>query len=163
MRHKRLKLIVLFLLAVGQAGLQAQESVGAAGGNASGNSGSASYSIGQVVYQTRIATNGSVAEGVQQPYEISVVTAIKEMPRINLLVTAWPNPTTGSLTLSIGEPEISGLSYRLYDMIGKILLNEKITANRTHISMSKFVPSTYYLKIVSGDKEIKTFKIIKTN
>lgn len=162
MRHKKLKLSVVLLLGLGLTGLQAQTSVNATGSNASGSGGSASYSVGQVVYTTHTGTSGSVAEGVQQPYEISVVTAIEEAKGINLSVTAYPNPTTDYLTLSIGEFDISNLSYQLYDMNGRLLQNEKITGSQTSIVMSNLVPATYFVKVIQGSKEVKTFKIIKT-
>ena len=161
MKHKRLKLSALLLLGLGLTGLQAQESVNATGGNASGSGGSASYSVGQVVYTTNTGTNGSVSQGVQQPYEISVVTGIEEAKGINLSVSAYPNPTTDYLTLSIGEFEISNLSYQLYDMNGKLLQSEKISGNQTSIVMSNLVPSSYFVKVIQGNKEVKTFKIIK--
>jgi len=59
MRHKRLKLNTVLLLGIGLTGLQAQTSVNATGGNASGGGGSASYSVGQVVYTTNTGTSGS--------------------------------------------------------------------------------------------------------
>ena len=61
----------------------AQEGINVTGANASGSGGSASYTVGQMVYQTNTGTNGSVAEGVQQPYEISIVTAIEKAHGIN--------------------------------------------------------------------------------
>ena len=131
MRHKRLKLSTVLLLGLGLTGVQAQTSVNATGGDASGGGGSVSYSVGQVVYTTHTGTSGSVAEGVQQPYEISVVTGLEEAQSINLSVTAYPNPTTDYLTLRIDEFEISNLSFQLYDMNGKLLQNEKITGNQT--------------------------------
>ena len=161
MRHKRLKLSAVLLLGLGLTGLQAQESINATGNNASGSGGSASYSVGQVVYTTNTGTNGSVAQGVQQPYEISVVTAIEEAKGINLSVSAYPNPTTDYLTLRIDELEISNLSFQLYDMTGKLLQSEKITGNQTSIVMSNLVPATYFVKVIQGNKEFKTFKIIK--
>jgi hypothetical protein len=161
MRHKRLQLIVLLLLGLGLTGLQAQKSVNATGGNASGSGGSVSYSVGQVVYTTNTGTNGSVAQGIQQPFEISVVTGLEEAKDINLMVTTYPNPTTDFLTLSISEFDISNLSYQLYDMQGKLLQNEKITENETSIAMKCLVPATYFVKVIQGNKEIKTFKIIK--
>ena len=161
MQHKRLKLSVVFLLGLGLIGLQAQENVNATGGNASGSGGSASYSVGQVVYTSNTETDGSVTQGVQQPYEIWVATAIEEAQAINLLVTAYPNPTTDYLTLRIDEFDISNLSYQLYDMQGKLLRDEKITSNHTSIVMSNLVAATYFLKVVQGNKEIKTFKIVK--
>jgi hypothetical protein len=161
MRHKKLKLTAVLLLGLGLIGLQAQESVNVTGGNASGSGGSASYSVGQVVYTTNTGTTGSVAQGVQQPYEISVVTAIEEAKGINLSITAYPNPTTDYLTLRIDEFEISNLSFQLYDMNGKLLQNEKITGNQTSIVMSNLVPATYFVIVTNGSQTIKEFKIIK--
>ena len=161
MRHKRLKLSTVLLLGLGLTGVQAQTSVNATGGDASGGGGSVSYSVGQVVYTTHTGTSGSVAEGVQQPYEISVVTGLEEAQSINLSVTAYPNPTTDYLTLRIDEFEISNLSFQLYDMNGKLLQNEKITGNQTSIAMGNLVPANYFVKVIQGNKEVKTFKIIK--
>jgi len=161
MKYKKLKLSAVLLLGLGLTGLQAQESVNATGGNASGSGGSASYSVGQVAYQTHTGTNGSVSEGVQQPFEISVVTAIEEAKGINLSFTAYPNPTTDYLTLEVKEFELSNLHFQLYDINGKLLQNEKITGNQTSIVMSNLVPATYFVKVVQENKEVKTFKIIK--
>ncbi|MDD4149703.1 MAG: T9SS type A sorting domain-containing protein [Bacteroidales bacterium] len=161
MKHKRLKFSAVLLLGLGITSLQAQTSINATGGNASGSGGSVSYSVGQVVYTTNTGTNGSVAQGVQQAFEISVVTGLEQAKGINLAISAYPNPTTDYLTLSIDEFDISNLSYQLYDMNGKLLQNEKITGNQTSIVMSNLVPATYFVKINQGTKEVKSFKIIK--
>ena len=161
MKKKQLKLSALLLLGLGLTGLQAQESINATGGNASGSVGSASYSVGQIVYTTNTGTNGSVAQGVQQPYEISVVTAIEEAKDITLSVSAYPNPTSDYLTLHIEEIDILNLSYQLFDMNGKLLQNEKITGDQTNIVMSNLEPATYIMKVIQENKEVKTFKIIK--
>ncbi len=161
MRYRRLKLSTILLLGLGLTGLQAQESGNATGGNAIGSDGSVSFSVGQVVYTTYTGINGSVAEGVQQPYEISVVTAIEEAKGIKLSVKAFPNPTTDYLTLEVKEFELSALQFHLYDTRGKLLQNEKITGTQTSIVMSNFLPATYFVKVSQGNKELKTFKIIK--
>ena len=161
MRHERLKLSAVLLLGLGLTGLQAQESVNATGGNASGSGGSISYSVGQVAYQTHTGTNGSVAQGVQQAYEISVITAIEQAKGISLSVTAYPNPTTDYLTLEVKDFEFSTLSFQLYDMNGKLLQSEKITGNQTSILTSNLLPASYFVKVIQGNKEVKTFKIIK--
>jgi len=141
--------------------LQAQESVNGTGGNASGSGGSASYSVGQVVYTTNTGTSGSVAQGVQQPYEIWVATSIEEVKDINLSVLAYPNPTTNFLTLITEEFDVSNLSYQLYAINGKLLQTEKIIGNQTSIDMSNFVNANYFVKVVKNNKEVKIFKIIK--
>ncbi len=161
MRHFKLKLSVMLLFVLGLTGLQAQESINASGNNASGGEGSVSYSVGQIVYTTNTGTPGSVSQGVQQPFEISIVTGLDEAKCINLSVTAYPNPTTDYLTLRIGEFDISNLSYQLYDLNGKLLRNEKLSGNATQINMRNYVPSTYFVKVITGNQSIKTFKIIK--
>jgi len=161
MRHKRLKLSAVLLLGLGLTGLQAQTSVNATDGDVSSSGGSVSYSVGQVVYTTHAGTSGSVAEGVQQPYEISVVTGLEETKGINLSVSAYPNPTTDYLTLEVKDVELLNLHFQLYDMNGKLLQNEKITGNQTSIVMSNLLPATYFVKVIQGNKEVKTFKIIK--
>ena len=161
MKHKRLKLSALLFLGLGLTGLQAQESVNATGGDALGSGGSASYSVGQVVYTTNTGTNGSVAQGVQQAFEISVVTGLEEAKGINLSVSAYPNPTTDYLTLEVKDVELLNLHFEMYDMHGKLLQNEKSTGNQTSTVMSNLVPATYFVKVIQGNKEFKTFKIIK--
>ena len=161
MRYRKLKLSAALLLGFGLTGLQAQTSVNAIGGDATGSGGSVSYSVGQVVYTTNNGTNGSVVEGVQQPYEILVVTAIKEAKDINLSVSAYPNPTTDYLTLEVKEFELANLSFQLYNITGKLLQSKKITGNQTSIVMSNLAPAMYFVKVIQDNKEVKTFKVIK--
>lgn len=160
MLHKKLKLNVILLLGLGLTGLQAQEAIPIAGGNASGSEGSASYTVGQVIFTTYTGINGSVSQGVQQPFEISVVTGLEDVKGIILYALVYPNPTNDFLTLSIENLEVSNLSYQLLNMSGKLLEAKKIEGNHTIISLSKLVPSTYFLKIMENNKEVKTFKII---
>lgn len=160
MRHTRLKLFAVLLLGLGLTGLQAQESVNATGGNALGSGGSASYSIGLVVYTTHTGINGSLAQGVQQPFEISVI-GIEETKGINLTVSAYPNPTTDFLMLRVVDFEVSNLSYQLYDTQGKLLQSEKITGKQTSIDMSNLVPAIYFVIVIQANKLVKTFKAIK--
>ncbi len=167
MISKKLKLSIL-LLSLGLTS-QAQQATVAAGGTASGNGGTVSYSIGQVVYTTSTGTNGSVAQGVQQTYEITAVTGIEEAKGISLEVSAYPNPTTDYLTLNVGASTSLNdqpMSYKLYDMNGKIIETKKIVDENTTIVMSNLLPANYFLtviKIMDGKspQEVKTFKITK--
>ena len=162
MRHKKLKLSAVLLLGLGLTGLQAQTAVPATGSNASGSGGTVSYSVGQVVYTTNTGgSNGSVAQGVQQPFEISVVTGLEETKGIILSVSAYPNPTTDFLNLKVENYDNTNLSYQLFDISGKLLETKKITGNETSINTSNLVPATYFLKVTENNKEVKTFKIIK--
>ena len=167
MISKKLKLSVL-LLSLGLTA-QAQQATVTAGGTASGNGGTVSYSIGQVVYTTATGTTGSVSQGVQQAYEITAVTGIEEAKEISLEVSAYPNPTTDNLTLTIGASTSFNdqpMSYKLYDMNGKVIETQKIINDQTIIVMSNLLPANYFLTVVKtmdgkSPQEVKTFKITK--
>lgn len=161
MQHKKLILSVVILSGLGLTGLQAQESVIISGGNASGTGGTASYSIGQVVYTANSGTNGSLIQGVQQPYEISLVTGLKEAKMIELICSVYPNPAIDFVKLKVGDYDTENLTYKLYNSNGNLLENKKIEGNETNIVMSNLVPGIYFLKVIDKNKEIKTFKIIK--
>lgn len=70
MNHIKAKLSVLFLSGLGLTGLQAQQTVPATGGNATGSGGTVNYTVGQAAYTTQTGSNGTITQGVQQPFEI---------------------------------------------------------------------------------------------
>ena len=158
MKHKKVKLSVL-LLGLGLTA-QAQQATTATGGDASGSGGTVAYSLGQIVYTTNTGTNGSVAQGVQQPYEISIVLGIEDNS-INLELVAYPNPTTNFLTLNVDKAELSTLNFQLYDILGKLIESRKIISSTETIGMANLPSATYFLKVSNNNNEVKTFKIIK--
>ena len=142
----------------GLGALQAQETAPAAGGNAAGVGGSSSYTVGQIVYTTNTGTNGSLTQGVQQPYEISITTGI-DVKSIHLDLTVYPNPTTKFLTLKTENSE--NISYQLFNLEGKIIEYKKVNQNTTTIKMAELPKTIYFLKITKNNQIVKTFKIIK--
>ena len=174
MKQNRLFIYTIFLLAVSFTNVQAQESPTTAGGEAGGSGGTASYTVGQVFYTTQTGTNGNgVVQGVQQPYEISVVTGIPEAKGINLSVSAYPNPVTDYLILKIdnnyvqtmyasSQQELSQLRYQIIDIDGKIIKTDNIIAIETKINTENLVQGNYFLRLIDNNKAIKVFKIIKT-
>ncbi len=158
--------LLTFLVAIVVMGLfqevHAQKGLHVSGGSAEGN-GSLSYSIGQLVYSAFTGSNGSLVQGVQQPYEITIVGIVEEKPSIH--VQAYPNPTNDQLILNISGPyKVQNLDYELFNSQGSLMENKIITNNHLIISMAKFVPATYFLKInTKNNKQLSklTFKIIK--
>jgi hypothetical protein len=141
--------------------IQAQNAIPASGSNASGSGGTVSYSIGQVVYTTCTSTSGSVTNGVQQPFEISVITGLEETKDINLICSVYPNPTSSFLTLKVENFDKEDLSFKLFDSNGKLLERKMVTGNETIIPMTNLFSGIYFLKVINSEKEIKTFKIIR--
>lgn len=159
MKNKTMLLMAFFLLSL--TGLQSQETVLTTGGNASGSGGSASYSIGQVLYTNIVGATGSVEHGIQQPFEISTFVGIDDNLGISLSLSVYPNPTTDFLNLKVENEDYKNLSYQLYDINGRQLLNEKMIDNNTNIKMSHLQKDIYYLIIMDNHKLVKVFKIIK--
>ena len=157
---KRTKLLLLFL-GIATTSLYAQEAVPATGGEASGTGGTVSYTVGQVLYNTNSGISNSEAQGVQQPYEISIVVGIEAQQGISLLCQAYPNPSTNYLVLEVENYDLKDLHYQLLDVSGKLLKSKRIESTTSTISMKDYVPSVYLLQVVSESTIIQTFKIIK--
>ena len=160
MNQMKIKKLLIATLLLGAFQAQAQEAVATAGGDASGTNGNVSYTVGQVVYTTNTGTTGSVAQGVQQPFEIQTVLGAENF-NINLQLAVYPNPTTNWLQLEVRNTDFANLSYQLFDLNGKMILNEKITAETSSIQMERLPAAIFLLKVVNNNKEVKTFKIIK--
>jgi len=139
----------------------AQQAVSTAGGEATGAGGTMSFTIGQSDYITITGNSGMVMQGVQQPFEILVVTGIESDNKITLECTVYPNPATDFLTLKIPRDYLENPSYQLLDINGKLLKVRLIEKAETSISLQDCPPATYLLKVVDKNKEIKTFQIIK--
>lgn len=155
------RFIVLCTAGMLWAGLaQAQESANVSGGDATGNGGTASYSIGQVLYSTVNGSTGTITQGVQQPYEITNV-GVNET-ELNISLIAFPNPTADKITLEISNYNNERLSFQLLDIHGKLLYNGQIAAQQTVLNMHSLPAATYFLNIVSPEnKKVQSFKIAK--
>jgi hypothetical protein len=157
---KNIKVILIFLFLGAALTSNAQQATTASGGNAFGNGGSSSYSVGQIVYTTNVGSNGSMAQGVQQPYEISIVFGVEDN-LINLNFNLYPNPTSNFLTLSISDIDLSVLSFELFGSDGKLIEAKKITTFNEVICLENLSSGAYFLKIINNYQQIKLFKIIK--
>ncbi|HLV43281.1 MAG TPA: T9SS type A sorting domain-containing protein [Brumimicrobium sp.] len=156
MVHKKINLCVL-LLGIGITA-NAQHATTASGGDASGSGGSTAYSIGQVAYTTQTSSTGTVNQGVQQTYAITV--GVKEVELFNS-ITVFPNPVTDHLTLKIDGYADEKLTYQVFDMQGKLMESDEITGSETIIDMGQYSKATYFIKLMDKNNLIQSFKIIK--
>ena len=148
-----------FLLTFSVNAQTSHQVLSATGGDATGSGGTVAFSVGQIVYTTSTGTTGSVAQGVEQAYEISSV-GIKETA-LNISLSVFPNPTSDFLTLKVQDYNNEALSYNLLDEQGKLVLNEQITTQDTQIAMSTLVRGAYFINVLQANKKIQIFKIIK--
>ena len=145
--------LILGTLAFGQT------SMNASGGGTSNTSGSISYSIGQVAYQSTSNTSGSVSQGVQHAFEISTLSM--EENALNLSLMAYPNPTQELLNLRVGNYNKEKLAYKLVDLEGKAISEASMHSEETTIDMKQLPVATYFVEVHNEGKKVQTFKIIK--
>ncbi|MBN2807815.1 MAG: T9SS type A sorting domain-containing protein [Prolixibacteraceae bacterium] len=164
MRKNSSNFFVIILLFFGVTRLSAQADFASAGGNASGNGGSLSYTIGLVNFTMNSGSVGCVSQGVQHAYEIGVIDGITVSAVIELAVFVYPNPAADFLILkhtAMPSNQSGQLSFKLYDMKGQLLKREMIINSETLIEVNHYAPSTYFLTVNKNDEEIKSFKIVK--
>jgi hypothetical protein len=158
---KRMVLLVfLFYITTGKA----QYAITTAGKSTYDSAGEISYTVGQIAFETTKNSNGSIAAGVQQPFEITTVLSNLSNPdfsELNIKLMAYPNPAVNNITLNIKDGNKHNLYCQIIDINGKLLLDTKITENETSIQMENYTKSTYFLKITQDNKQVKIFKIIK--
>jgi hypothetical protein len=138
----------------------AQQGIHSSGGNASGTGGSVSYSMGQVFYTQQTGSNGSLNQGVQQPYEL-VVTEVKNPVSALIKCEVFPNPTVKELNLRISGEKLEKGNWKLIDLRGVTLLQGELSNAETLIPMANQPMAAYTLQVLSEEKLVKTFKVIK--
>jgi hypothetical protein len=138
-----------------------QQSTVSGGGEAAGSGGSVSYSIGQAAYATNASTSGTVTQGVQQPFEIFVVSGLPDLYS-SISATLFPNPAHSSVILSM---EVSNREtvFQLTDAGGKLIRSGNIIAKKTSIDIQGLAEACYHLNVLVSNEVVKTFKLIKTN
>lgn len=137
-----------------------QVSTNATGGTASGNGGTVTYSIGQVLFEQ--ANNGEflITQGIQHAYEI--YTNEKEEIKSSFSFNVYPNPTSDNLTIFIKEGIVDKQYCQLYDALGKLLIKESINSNYTQISLSNLPTAAYNLCIYNKENQkVQSYTIIK--
>lgn len=153
-------LLFLCLTAFTLLHVKAQEATTAAGGQATGSGGTASYTIGQIVYTTSQGNEGSVSRGLQQSYQISVLGGI-ENTAVHLDISAYPNPTADYLTLSIDHFERGNYQYQLIDVAGTSLQQNHLLEIDNRLDLNDYKPGIYFCVVKHQNRVIKKFKIIK--
>lgn len=140
--------------------LQAQQGTVPTGGDAVGTNGSVSYTVGQVDYGSASGPTGVLTEGVQQPYEIVVITAVEEEEG-NMDLKVYPNPTADNVVLQMDPAQVGHMSFTLYDAEGKVVFGNTLRNDRTTIRMADLSNATYFLAVYRNGAAVRSFRITK--
>ncbi len=156
-QKKILTVVLFFIVHI----LSAQHGFTASGGDASGVGGSFSYSVGQVFYTTTINQSGTVSQGNQQSIELFVLSN-PELTTLTLKAVTYPNPASDYVVLSLSDStSLRNLSYGLYDLHRRLVIQNKLYNSNTKIDLSRFGSGSYVLQVFQDNKKLKSFKIIK--
>lgn len=161
MKNYQLTLLWMILCLIPVTAVNAQSGANSAGIIASGSGGKVSASVGQVFTNTNSSGSHYAVEGVQQPYEISVITSNEELNEIAEQITVYPNPFIDAVNIKFGNSHGSNNSYVLMDINSKPVKQGMIDADETVIDGSFLSKGTYILSILNGNALAKSFKIIK--
>jgi hypothetical protein len=162
MKKKMMILLTMFFLLPGISVLYAQEEVDVLGGDSSGSGGTVSYSVGQVAVSAVSGSSGSIRQGVQQPWEIYLVTGLDAWNGITLDCQVYPNPVGDFLKLKVEGWNWDKLSFKLCDASGRIYLIGEVHQIETTIPVSDLLPGVYLFTVTNKiGLHINTYKIIK--
>ena len=120
--------------------------------------GAVSYSIGQVIYTDYSNKEGSSSSGVQQPYEISLATAIQSNISAKSL-HVYPNPSSHFIHIK-NETE-STWEYKLINTHGEIFRKGIVDSINDKVWINDLEPGFYFLVFTNIAKQFKFIKIIK--
>jgi hypothetical protein len=154
----KIKLLSILLLGFSLETL-AQTGIVASGVKATGSGGTVNYSVGPIIFKK---PNGQPAtDGLQQPFEILTLSS-DEFNTTSIDLSFYPNPTATDLHLLLKSKESDVFYFQLSSLDGKALVSvQKILTEDTIVNMEAYPKGIYLLQVTSGNKNIKTFKIIK--
>ena len=148
--------LILLLFFSFSLALTAQEIISTQGHSYSNASGGIDFTIGEVVIFT--GTNG-INDHTQGFHQTNWNFVGMEDFAHDYDATIFPNPTEDALI--IRTMTFANVSYTLYDAQGKLLLQDKLSAEQTAIQVSQLAPGSYSLLLNNETQNLKTFKLIK--
>ncbi len=129
---------------------------------ADGNRCSATYTSGKLVFKVLSGKTGYAPQGVHQAYEITIATIAEKPGETDKECIAYPNPVDGTMKLVIRPFNDENMWYRIYDMNGVLLKENKIENKELVIPVENVPSATWLVKVVNNGTEVKLFKIEKT-
>ena len=157
---KMIILLNIFAMLLYSGICTSQQVISAAGGSGTGTNVQLSWTVGEPVIETFTGSSAILTQGFHQSKLL--VTALDPMVFPGLILTVFPNPVSSSLQLDVKGDVRTNLSFQIFDINGKLVLNRKLESLPGLINMESYVSGTYLLKVYQEEGEpVKTFKIVK--
>ena len=155
MNRKLLFVLLLSICYLGAYG-QPHDLVSASGASFKNNTGSLSFSIGELAITTYTSSSSVLTQGFHQT-RLRTGVPVVAIPAIQMSV--YPNPVKDLLSLQVDQPE--GFDYLLYDTRGVLFDRGQILGERTEIDFSALPPAIYILRVTNHKEEVRLFQIVK--
>jgi hypothetical protein len=151
-------LLLPFGRGVGQ--LYAQEVISSNGGSYKGSAVQVDWTIGEPVISTLTSGTNILTQGFHQSN--LTVTAVDQPAISPITLKVYPNPVSEQLLLETGKGEKQRFSLKLFDITGKLLLQQAVKQSVETVNMQVYVPGNYLLMVFAEDgRPIQTFKVVK--
>mgnify|MGYP005666070773 CR=1 FL=1 len=153
---KRNTLVLFSLFA--SISVSAQEVVSTQGDSYSNGSGSIDFTLGEVIIATGTDGTNDLTQGFHQT-NWNFLGVEDHLP--SYAADIFPNPTDDILNIRTSVYE--GVTYTVYDLQGKLLLQNKLFSEQTSIQLGQFSAGTYSLVLNNDTQKLKTFGLVKTH
>ncbi len=147
---------LLLLTLITTLSVSAQEVVSTQGDSYSNANGSIDFTIGEVVINTGTDGTNDLTQGFHQT-NWNFVGLENHNPDYQAII--FPNPTED--VLNIKTSMFENVTYTLYDGLGKLVMQDILSAEQTPIQVSQLAPGSYSLTLNNETQNLKTFKLIK--
>lgn len=118
--------------------------------------GAVTSKYGYFIVDTLMIGEYATANGVS-----SVTPGFKDLEKEKYFVKIFPNPAKNNFTIEIKKFDSSKKNYfQLYDISGKKMIEEKINASTTNISLNGIATGNYIVKVFSDKELIGNTKLI---
>jgi hypothetical protein len=150
-------IIVLLLCALH---VQGQQQVVSSAGNFHANaSGSISWTLGELAVETLTTAGNILTQGFQQSR--LTVTGIGDLPILDYEIVVFPNPASDHLIIRTDKEQHENLYYQLYDLSGKLIVQDRIRETGTILPVNHLRSAVYLLRIIEGNRQVRAFKVVK--
>jgi len=149
---------LLLLSLITTLSVSAQEVVSTQGDSYSNANGSIDFTIGEVVINTGTDGTNDLTQGFHQT-NWNFLGVEDFAPNYEAII--FPNPTED--VLNIKTSMFENVTYTLYDGLGKLVMQDILSAEQTPIQVSELAPGAYSLTLNNQTQNLKTFKLVKTH
>lgn len=150
-------LLSLISLFIAFQSIQTQEVISSTGHFTSENKGSFSSTVGEIVTESISDNQYIVTQGFQQP-ESTSQTSIKLLHFNGVKI--YPNPVETQLKIILPDENIQGITYKLNNFKGEMVIAGNIVTNDTSLNIAKLPVGIYIFCLYQKNKLFWSQKII---